>query len=115
MQPLCSLCVRRSKEAPPLFSYRHVITHGVENVTCQGLNPAPVKGPARDGQAVGHPAKLSFDSARGTINFTCWVGHRVLDRLMEKVEFNKVVDDIYAGRSNPFAAGNELYEQFADH
>jgi len=37
-----------------------------------------------------------------------------LDRLMEKVEFNKVVDDIYAGRSNPFMAGNELYEQFAD-
>ncbi len=38
-----------------------------------------------------------------------------LDRLMEKVEFNKVVDDIYAGRSNPFMAGNELYEQFANH
>lgn len=38
-----------------------------------------------------------------------------LDRLMEKVEFNKVVDDIYAGRSNPFIAGNELYEQFANH
>ena len=38
-----------------------------------------------------------------------------LDRLMEKVEFNKIVDDIYAGRSNPFMAGNELYEQFANH
>jgi LAO/AO transport system kinase len=36
-----------------------------------------------------------------------------LDRLMEKVEFNKVVDDIYAGRSNPFMAGNALYRKFA--
>ncbi len=38
-----------------------------------------------------------------------------LDRLIEKVEFNKVVDDIYAGRSNPFIASNELYERFANH
>jgi hypothetical protein len=38
-----------------------------------------------------------------------------LDRLMEKVEFNEIVDDIYAGRSNPFMAGNELYEQFSNH
>jgi hypothetical protein len=31
------------------------------------------------------------------------------------VEFNEIVDDIYAGRSNPFMAGNELYEQFSNH
>jgi len=37
-----------------------------------------------------------------------------LDRLMERVSFNEIVDDIYTGRSNPFMAGNELYEQFAD-
>jgi LAO/AO transport system kinase len=38
-----------------------------------------------------------------------------LDRLMKKVSFNEIVDDIYAGRSNPFRIGNELYEQFANH
>ncbi len=37
-----------------------------------------------------------------------------LERLMQKVQFDKIVDDIYSGRSNPFLAGNELYEQFAD-
>jgi len=38
-----------------------------------------------------------------------------LDRLTKRVEFNRVIDEIYAGRSNPFTAGNKLYEKFANH
>lgn len=38
----------------------------------------------------------------------------VLDRLTEKMEFSKIVGDVYAGRSNPFTVGDELYERFAD-
>jgi LAO/AO transport system kinase len=34
------------------------------------------------------------------------------NHLTEKVEFDKVVDEIYAGRIDPFTAGNELYQKF---
>lgn len=36
-----------------------------------------------------------------------------LDHLTEQAQFDKIIDDIYAGRSDPFAAGKELYELFA--
>ncbi len=36
-----------------------------------------------------------------------------LNRLPENIEFNHIVDDIIAGKTNPFAAGDELYKQFS--
>ncbi|MFQ6008649.1 MAG: hypothetical protein ACE5K8_06825, partial [Candidatus Zixiibacteriota bacterium] len=35
-----------------------------------------------------------------------------LDNVAEKAEFKKIVDDVYAGRVNPFLAGEELYHRF---
>ncbi|MEW5993528.1 MAG: methylmalonyl Co-A mutase-associated GTPase MeaB [Candidatus Zixiibacteriota bacterium] len=36
-----------------------------------------------------------------------------LDQLMDQPDFRNVVDKIYAGRIDPFRAGDELYEKFA--
>jgi LAO/AO transport system kinase len=35
-----------------------------------------------------------------------------LDRLTEKIEFEKIINDVYAGQTNPFTAGDQLFEQF---
>ncbi len=35
-----------------------------------------------------------------------------IDNLMEKVEFDKFVDDIYEGKTGPYDIGDELYQKF---
>ncbi len=36
------------------------------------------------------------------------------DHVAEKSEFKEIVDDVYAGRMNPFVAGEKLYRQFTN-
>ena len=37
-----------------------------------------------------------------------------VEHLEDNVEFTKIVDDIYTGRSNPYRVSEELYESFSD-